>query len=1468
MKNKYKKLSKAAVATVLASSGILVALPPAANAYVFKDLNPNADYYKPVLDLVNRGVISGYSDGTFRPSEAVTRGEAAKALAIAMGLNIARQQNPGFKDVPQSHPYYAYIAAIANEGVIDGFNDKSFKPNELITRGQIAKALTLGFQLEVASKINHNFKDVTSQNANEAYIQTLYNLNIAKGTTANTFEPFGTVTRAQLATFIWRAEKADKGNPSYKVGDIRGDVIYINGVQYTIGSSLKAFVNEGNAAALKGAVIDGTFSGKTLTGIRELTLNASGTANRLIALDGGGANFNGNLTINGTYLRVKNMKLNGRTTIAEVPRKTLADYTQRIESLNVASISGVGFIDWSQPNVPDDDGYLNPKDNEVLKPVPDKNAKPNTRYSARMSKADGYVDFEDAYVSNLFIERNYTFVSADDTLSRVTIARDAEQVEIYADMTTMYIETARNLVLYGVHNIETIYKNNEKSVYLNTDSFIDFLYVDNSSGWIDLGEHVYIDRVVLPKDKKPNQIFDDFENDDDKMGNITDPDGKPIDREEEDKEIPDETRPVATITSVDTAGVTATATFTSNEDGTYYWVALEATKKAPTIREILQQNAEKRGTVKANTPTSFTITGLDEETEYVLYLVVVDNAGNASEKEEYEFTTKDGTPPIVRDLTAKDLHGGQRIEFEFTPSEPGDYYYYIRRATTAPDPTTADIMANPSGTGKANTKDKVKVIVGDLEPNTPYDIYVVMKDKSGNISEDPAEKTKNPVETSDLDYENPFVVNGRLERISSTQFELTVNEKLDFESANNKNNYLLTGTVIVNGPNDKGIIPSEVVYKEGSTKVLLTIPSDTGFVNNDTLRVTVLPGVKDLAGKPFENNNTVPPGSTVRNYAEYVHEDKVSPTITIENVINKADESDGFRRAEVEFKPNKAGSYYYMILPNTVKTTSGDIVTLQQYLTDNNITERDFINEWASSSTDRSGKFQIGGENIYVLTGTGPANLEAKTQKLPPISIEQNKLNPFNSYSIYMVLRDRGGELSKIAGPSEIFGDVKAPLIRNLEIKPEENVDNKAIFSFETNETVKLHYWFVEKRIEDTDGNIIENPDAKLTAPADERRLETELKRRPSVEKTGNGLSGALKANITLKPHTEYIVYVGAEDTYGNFTIYKANSNYTDHDRTSSGFMWQDFYSDGKAPEIGMTSPVGKDSKSKPGEPILKPTYYSGLIYRNHDDTFTITFSEAIRRNVEGKSNLVSTGDTVIIDLPEILTITDSTGADVTNKYEAVRYTVGSDTTKSSQLVIKAKLPADVNKTITVTMKDELVNGSRDFIISGYEGHKFVNTGKYAYRKLDAMLEEVKLSYLNTLGDDKKVEATFVLLSSAQQSYDNGEVLKYYYLSDAWGTDETTIIDRTAAQVVESVVNGTDSSLAKGTGVVETSGESGAARITINLTHPYKFFGQDLDAPPPGPRMHGDWITIVLEDKYGNLNKIYGTVYDPSKRTQ
>lgn len=1448
-KSKIQKVNKALIATVFASSGIAAVVSPpkaAAATSPFTDINQYSDNYNEILKLYSQGVMSGFADNTFRPDVSVTRGEAAKMLATALKLDTKNIQDPYYKDVPKGNQYYKYVAALQNAGIMSGYSNGMFMPNEVLTRGELAKMVVVGFHLEVSPTYNNIFKDVNSKTNNAIYIQTLIDLNITKGTTPVTFSPFDPVTRGQFASFVVGSQEKKNNETSYKITNVDDDAVYINGQSYTIPESLAHIFNEYNAPVLKGAFIEGDLSSKGIRSISKLTLNASGTSTRSLDFDGNYGSFGATIVVNGNYIEFSNMTLTGTMFVNETVRPPLhlgATYNQPLALGRVAS-NNISFINWSNPdnNKGDDSSNNNSNDLQNWTKPNTENDKPFVNWSKEkeeMKNVEKYLEFYNSSVSRLVVSQTGTKIETNTKLPRVDIIGNVREFEIQGNIGTLNLNTETKLTIYGSGNIDWINYNSYTDLELYIDGRIGTLFVDNSYGKIDIGDYTYIDKVILPKDGSPNNIFDDFLDDKDNIGIITDPDGKPIDKEENENQNPDDkTKPIISITNVKVLnGSEIQADFTSDEVGTYYYIVREKGAEAPNKSEMVNRLSNKNvahGTAAAIKGTnSIKVSNLGEKKEYVIYIMVVDGSKNASDIVSQEFQMKDASPPVVKSLQVTPLHGGTRAEFTFTASEPGDYYYYVRKKTTAADPTTADIVANPTGKGEAKAGELgIEGKLTGLEAETEYQLYVVMKDNSGNFSIDPP--AVKDFKTGALDSVHPYVEQGKLVRKSNNQFELTVSEALDPESANDINNYLLTGTVIVNVTGEKGIKPSAVEYKAGDKKVLLTIPSDTGFVNGDTLRVTVLPGVKDLADNAFENTGTVKPGDPVRNYAEYRHEDTVMPVITIENTINKADESDGFRRAEIEFKPNKAGTYYYMILPNTV-IDNGETKTFQQYLTDHKITERDFINEFAGD-TGKSGYFQIGGKDIYIQRGSGTADLETATQKFP-VSVEQNKLDPFNSYSIYMVLRDRGGELSKIAGPKTVFEDTKAPLIRNLEIKPKENDDTKATISFETNETAKVHYWFVEKRIKDKDGILIDNPDANLTAPADEKYLETKLKSSPSVEKIGKGLSGTVDARgVTLKPHTEYVVYVGAEDTPGNFTIYKANVPYNDHDKTSTGLMKQDFYSDGTPPSIGMVSPL--DNK-----------YYPGLIYRNSDDTFTITFSETIMRDENGKSKLVSTGDTVVVNLADIMTITtkDSNGneIDVTAKYAPVTYTTGTDTTKASKLIIKSKTSNDANQTITVTMKDS----TRDFVIPGYEGHKFVDKAQYLYRTLDAKFMEIKLGYLNTSGDDRKVQATFDLLGSAQQFYENGESLKYYYLSDTAGTNETVIANRTPSQVIQAVVHGTDSSLAKGTGTVATN----VARVTKELTHPAKFF-------------NGDWVTIVLEDKYGNFHKFYAKVgyKDPS----
>ena len=88
-----------------------------------------------ISTLTNMGIIDGFSDGTFRPYAKITRAQFAK---IAVGFfETTREDYQGyFTDVDINAWYTEYVEAAARVGLIEGFNDGTFRPNTNITRAQ------------------------------------------------------------------------------------------------------------------------------------------------------------------------------------------------------------------------------------------------------------------------------------------------------------------------------------------------------------------------------------------------------------------------------------------------------------------------------------------------------------------------------------------------------------------------------------------------------------------------------------------------------------------------------------------------------------------------------------------------------------------------------------------------------------------------------------------------------------------------------------------------------------------------------------------------------------------------------------------------------------------------------------------------------------------------------------------------------------------------------------------------------------------------------------------------------------------------------------------------------------------------------------------------------------------------------------------------------------------------------------
>lgn len=194
---------------VIISSIIVSGHSVQASTNPFSDVKETNSHANAIVTLYNEGIITGITSKTYEPGKSATRGDAALYLANALNLQNSTAPNPGFKDVPTSSKYYKAIAALNKAGVVNGYGDE-FRPNATLTRSQLAKMLTIGFELEQSTTTKTKFTDVNklTDTATKKYIQTLVDYGITKGTTATTFSPNMKLTRAQLATFLFNAIEA------------------------------------------------------------------------------------------------------------------------------------------------------------------------------------------------------------------------------------------------------------------------------------------------------------------------------------------------------------------------------------------------------------------------------------------------------------------------------------------------------------------------------------------------------------------------------------------------------------------------------------------------------------------------------------------------------------------------------------------------------------------------------------------------------------------------------------------------------------------------------------------------------------------------------------------------------------------------------------------------------------------------------------------------------------------------------------------------------------------------------------------------------------------------------------------------------------------------------------------------------------------------------------------------------------
>jgi hypothetical protein len=112
----------------------------------FSDVPPENPFYQYIETAYIRGVVTGYLDGTFRPGNPVTRSQVTKMLILAKGWAPSYPPFPSFADVPADNWAYGYIEASYSRGIVTGYSDGTFRPGLPVNRTQFSKMLTLTLQ--------------------------------------------------------------------------------------------------------------------------------------------------------------------------------------------------------------------------------------------------------------------------------------------------------------------------------------------------------------------------------------------------------------------------------------------------------------------------------------------------------------------------------------------------------------------------------------------------------------------------------------------------------------------------------------------------------------------------------------------------------------------------------------------------------------------------------------------------------------------------------------------------------------------------------------------------------------------------------------------------------------------------------------------------------------------------------------------------------------------------------------------------------------------------------------------------------------------------------------------------------------------------------------------------------------------------------------------------------------------------
>ncbi|KXH84014.1 C40 family peptidase [Sporosarcina sp. HYO08] len=175
-------------------------------APIFTDVTTSHLAYNAIVDLNNKGIIGGYPDATFKPEESITRGQAAAMLN--RHLKLTAKQEVTFTDVGKSNPFAPHIAAMNEADILKGYENGTFGIDDTLTRGQLAVILDRAFNLQAKAnkvQIASLYQDVAPNYWASDAIHALKTLDKTGIFQTSTYDITKNTSRAEFSAAVYSA---------------------------------------------------------------------------------------------------------------------------------------------------------------------------------------------------------------------------------------------------------------------------------------------------------------------------------------------------------------------------------------------------------------------------------------------------------------------------------------------------------------------------------------------------------------------------------------------------------------------------------------------------------------------------------------------------------------------------------------------------------------------------------------------------------------------------------------------------------------------------------------------------------------------------------------------------------------------------------------------------------------------------------------------------------------------------------------------------------------------------------------------------------------------------------------------------------------------------------------------------------------------------------------------------------------